>query len=190
MSIDYEKYLQELGEINTEQKSVIKKYLEEQCQKDDALKSVYSPEKIDDCYDFIVNCARKAGKTGTSCIEDSIVFKMARDFYLEILPNQADESVKKVEKKQNEKKSKTVAETAVQAEMIEQENENTEKVRENHSEEKPKIDNLDTFEVFGEEDYVTAETAKKKNIVSENENVTENLSTKYDKDGCGLLFEF
>lgn len=185
--IDYEKYLQELGNINTEQKSVIKKYLEEQCQKDDALKSVYRPEKIDDCYDFIMNCARKTGKNGTSCIEDSIVFKMARDFYLEILPNQTDEPVK-VEKKQSEKqeKTETVAETAVQAEMIEQENKNTEEVeKENHSEEKPKIDNLG-FEVFGEEE--TAETTNQAEMTEkENENVSEN--PKYDEDGNGL-FEF
>lgn len=43
--IDYKKYLSEIGKFDTDQKSVIKKYLEEQCQNDDALKSVYSPEK-------------------------------------------------------------------------------------------------------------------------------------------------
>lgn len=120
--IDYKKYLSEIGKFDTDQKSVIKKYLEEQCQNDTALKSVYSPEKIDDCYDFIKNCAREAGGN-SSCIEDAIVFKMARDFYLEILPKQTDEPTK-VEKNQNEEKTETVAETAVQAEMIEKENEN------------------------------------------------------------------
>lgn len=179
--IDYKKYLSEIGKFDTDQKSVIKKYLEEQCQNDDALKSVYSPEKIDDCYDFIKNCAREAGGN-SSCIEDAIVFKMARDFYLEILPNQTDEPGK-VEKNQNEEKTETVAETAVQAETIEQENENTEE--ENQHSEEPKIDNLG-FEVFGEEE--TTETAVQAEMIEkENENVSENPI--YDEDGNGL-FDF
>lgn len=89
--IDYKKYLSELGKVETNQKKLIKKYLEEQCEKDTALKSLYRPEKIDDCYDFIVECARNLKSGNHAVIEDGIVFKMARDYFIEVLPKVADE---------------------------------------------------------------------------------------------------
>ena len=89
--IDYKKYLAGLGEVNTNQKQIIKKYLEEQCEKDEVLKSLYRPEKLDDCYDFIMNAVRDMPRDGQwACIEGGLVFKIARDFYIEILPTIAD----------------------------------------------------------------------------------------------------
>lgn len=90
-NIDYKKYLSELGKVETNQKEVIKKYLEEQCEKDAALKSLYRPEKLNDCYNFIMECARNLKSGNCACIEDSVVFKMARDFFIEVLPKTADE---------------------------------------------------------------------------------------------------
>lgn len=196
--INYDDYLKQIGKIETDQKAVIKKYLEEQCQKDEALKSLYRPENLDDCYSFIGNCVRKTA-CGNSCVEDAIVYKMARDFYLEILPTLTDESEEAKTEIQSEKSTKDdegQSKTAETAEKLpENENAPTSKSEaENKIEETKadsKIDNLDTFEVFGEDSYVTAETAKKEDItVSENENVTEESTTKYDRDGCGLLFDF
>lgn len=90
--IDYKKYLKQFGEIETDSKNRIKAYLEEQIQKDEALKELYRPEKIDDCYDFIKNAVKATGCGSSATLEDAVVFKMARDYYLDILPKQTDES--------------------------------------------------------------------------------------------------
>ena len=89
--IDYKEYLKSLGKIETDAKRRIQAYLEEQIKEDAALRELYRAEKIDDCYDFIKN-AVKATRCGSSAtVEDAIVFKMARDFYLDILPKKSDE---------------------------------------------------------------------------------------------------
>lgn len=196
--IDYNEYLKQIGKIETDQKAVIKKYLEEQCQKDDALKSLYRPDCIDDCYSFIKNCVQKSA-SGNSCVEDAVVYKMARDFYLEILPTLTDEPKEVKAENQSEKTTKDdegQSKTAETAETI-PENENAptsasdEENKIDETKVDSKIDNLGTFEVFGEDEFVTTETAKKEEItVSENENATKEDSTKYDENGCGLLFNF
>lgn len=89
-NIDYDKYIAGLGDFETEQQKIIKEYLEEQCEKDEALKALYRPEKIKDCYDFIMNVARKRATDNKACIVSDVVFKMARDFYLEVLPTVAE----------------------------------------------------------------------------------------------------
>lgn len=114
--IDYEKYLAGLGEVETNQKLIIKKYLEEQCEKDEALKSLYRPEKLDECYCFIVDVVAKMKRDGRcSCVEESIVYKMARDFYIEILPTIAENppEVSAATKKKESKKEKPKEEPAV-----------------------------------------------------------------------------
>lgn len=89
--IDYKAYLSQFGKIETDAKNRIKEYLEEQTKEDAALRELYRPEKIDDCYNFIKD-AVKATRCGSSAtVEDAIVFKMARDYYLDILPKTADE---------------------------------------------------------------------------------------------------
>ena len=89
--INYKEYLAGLGKVETAQHIVIiKKYLEEECERDEALKSLYRPEKIDDCWNFITEAVKAMPRQGnTACIEDVVVFKMARDFYLEILRDYA-----------------------------------------------------------------------------------------------------
>ena len=81
--IDYKEYLKQFGQIETDAKNRIKAYLEEQIQNDEALKALYRPEKIDDCYDFIKNAVKATGCGSSATMEDAVVFKMARDFYLD-----------------------------------------------------------------------------------------------------------
>lgn len=114
-NIDYDAYLASLGDFETNQKKIIKKYLDEQAEKDEALKTLYRPEKIDDCYEFIKECAKRKASSGSACLEDAVVFKMARDFYLDILPRVAEDApaIKPAEVK---KVQKTVEEVAGQIE--------------------------------------------------------------------------
>ena len=89
--IDYKEYLKQFGKIETDSKNRIKAYLEEQIKEDAALKELYRAEKIDDCYDFIKNAVKATGCGSSASVEDAIVFKMARDYFLDILPKQTDE---------------------------------------------------------------------------------------------------
>lgn len=90
--IDYKAYLAGLGQVETSNVERIKKYLDEQCEQDEALKTLYKPEKIDDCYKFIENAVREMPRKGNcACIDDAVVFKVARDYFLEILPTIAEE---------------------------------------------------------------------------------------------------
>jgi hypothetical protein len=88
---DYKAYLQsiQVGEVDPIKR--IKNYLEELSQRDEALKTLYRPEKINDCYNFIRECVKSIGKGNAYCIEDAVVFKMARDYFIDILPKEADE---------------------------------------------------------------------------------------------------
>lgn len=72
------------------QEEIIKKYLDEQSTKDEALRALYVPAKIKDCFAYIKSEAKKQAKNGCAMIEDSVVFKWARDYYLEELPKKAD----------------------------------------------------------------------------------------------------
>ena len=89
--IDYKEYLKQFGKIETDSKNRIKAYLEEQIKEDAALRELYRAEKIDDCYDFIKNAVKATGCGSSASVEDAIVFKMARDYFLDILPKQTDE---------------------------------------------------------------------------------------------------
>jgi hypothetical protein len=93
--IDYDAYLKQLGDIDTNQKNRLKAYLEEQCKYDDALTACYVPEKMDDCYEFFKECyfkMAKKNKTDAAVIEDAVGYKIARDYFIEILPNLKDET--------------------------------------------------------------------------------------------------
>ena len=89
--IDYKEYLKQFGKIETDSKNRIKAYLEEQIKEDAALKELYRAEKIDDCYNFIKNAVKATGCGSSASVEDAIIFKMARDYFLDILPKQTDE---------------------------------------------------------------------------------------------------
>ena len=115
--IDYKEYLKQFGKIETDSKNRIKAYLEEQIKEDAALKELYRAEKIDDCYDFIKNAVKATGCGSSASVEDAIVFKMARDYFLDILPKESDEVPEvKTEGAETAAEAETEAETELDAE--------------------------------------------------------------------------
>ena len=175
--IDYEAYLKQidLADITTNQEDKIKQYLEEQCKTDDALKAVYNPEKIKDCYNFIFECAKKVAHGNSSVIEDAVVYKMARDYFIEILPNiinviPVQEAVKEVSEQ---------VETDVASDNVKR--------------------SECGFEIYGEDEESeeaeeeTAEEPCDQEEVGEEEKVLQPVASdtlKYDEEGNGLLFDF
>ena len=190
--IDYEAYLKQLGDIDTNQKNRLQAYLEEQCKYDDALKACYDPEKMDDCYEFFKNCFEKAArnsKEGSACIEDAVGYKITRDYFIEILPTLKDETpAEKTEEKPVDiaPAQETVKEMA---EQIEKDAKADDVKRDEYG-----------FEVFGEEndepeeaEEETAEEPCDQDEVGEEEKVLQPVASdtpKYDEEGNGLLFDF
>ena len=141
--IDYDAYLKQLGDIDTNQKNRLKAYLEEQCKHDDALRACYNPEKIDDCYNFFKKCfEKKALSSGddSAYIEDAVGYKIARDYFIEILPTLKDEE--SAEKTEEKPVDITTAQETVK--------EVAEQVEADAAADKEKRDYCG-FEVFGEE---------------------------------------
>ena len=165
--IDYKAYLAQFGKIETDAKNRIKEYLEEQMKEDAALRELYRPEKIDDCYNFIKDAVKATGCGSSATVDDAIVFKMARDFYLDILPKTADEPpTVKTTGAETAAEAETEAETEPEAETeentAEADNEN-EVVRDEYG-----------FEVFGEEpESVTEEKGAETATEAETEAETE-----------------
>ena len=150
--IDYQNYIAQLGQIETDAKGRIKKYLEELCDKDEVIKTLYRPEKIDECYDFIIEAVKNMQRSGIcACVEGAVVFKMARDFYIEILPKTADTppEIKPVTLKQSAA-SEVSKEMDKDIEKAETEPQN-EKLEIAAVEEDNIVRDLYGFEVFGEE---------------------------------------
>ena len=78
----------------------VKKYLDDLSEKDGCLKSLYVPSRIKDCFKYITEQARKKAVNNCAMVEDSVVYKWARDYYIEILPKEATkEEVDVVQKK-------------------------------------------------------------------------------------------
>lgn len=80
--------------------ALVKKYLDKQSEIDTALKNVYDSTKIKDCFKYITELARKQAVNNCAMIEDSQVYKWARDYYIEELTNRenADKVIVKSEK--------------------------------------------------------------------------------------------
>lgn len=176
-NINIKEYLAQLGDFETNQQNRIKKYLEEQCTKDEALKTLYRPEKIADCYNFIKDVVRQKS-SGDAVVEDAIVYKMARDYYLEILPKYAESGpeIKKPKKAASKKEKEPEFEEATVdmnkadiSDVTEDMSKDIEAAEVKPAEEKLEITNIETaednveaaddnvvrdeygFEVFGEE---------------------------------------
>jgi hypothetical protein len=62
-------------------KDSIKKYCEELAKSDVDFATHYNPEKLTACCNYITNQARKLAKGNCACVEDSVVYKWARDFF-------------------------------------------------------------------------------------------------------------
>ena len=74
------------------QEEIVKRYLDEQSTKDEALRALYVPSKIKNCFEYIRAQAKKQAKNGCAMVEDSVVYKWTRDYYLEELPKKADKT--------------------------------------------------------------------------------------------------
>ena len=160
--IDYDAYLKTILDLATSQKDIIKKYLEEQCEKDEALKALYKPSHIDGCYNFILECVRKTATGGCNAVvEDAVVFKMARDYFIEILPK-ITEDAPEVKPAEVEKVQETVKEVTGQIE---------EDAAEEPAEEKLEIQSVE-------------ETPEEPEPEQQSDEVW------YDEEGQGMLFSF
>ena len=167
MAYDYKKYMEQLGNVTADQKEIIKQYLEKQCEQDEALKAVYNPDKIDECYDFITSCAREIATGSEACLEDAVVFKMARDFFLGDVPQ-------KEEKKKPEKEEKTEAMPEDKAEGGTEAEDSEEDVVQVESCAMPEDVARDMSE----------------DAAKEAEEIVIPEQVQYDENGNGMLFEF
>lgn len=166
MAYDYKKYMEQLGNVTADQKEIIKQYLEKQCEQDEALKAVYNPDKIDECYDFITSCARQIATGSKACLEDAVVFKMARDFFLGDVPQKKE---KKKEADKTEAMPKDKAEGGTEAQDSEE-------------------DDVVQVESCAMPEDVARDM--KKDAVQEAEDTVIPDEVKYDENGNGMLFEF
>lgn len=165
MAYDYKKYMEQMGNVTADQKEIIKQYLEKQCEQDEALKAVYNPDKIDDCYDFITSCARQIATGSKACLEDAVVFKMARDFFLGDVPQKEE---KKKEADKTEAMPEDKAEGGTEAEDSEE-------------------DVVQVESCAMPEDVASD---MKKDAAQEAEDTVIPDEVKYDENGNGMLFEF
>lgn len=171
-TIDYKAYLATLGKVETDAKSRIKDYLEKQIQDDDALRNFYRPEKIDDCYDFIHDAVRElSGRVNCTCIDDAVVFKMARDYFLEVLPKVAETApeVKTLDKEeavlsQDEKGGGSVESGEAETELSKAEE--TEEVPAEETENENKPENVTEEQVSATMDNIGPK-AERKDIVTD-----------------------
>lgn len=177
--IDYKAYLSQFGKIETDAKNRIKEYLEEQTKEDAALRELYRPEKIDDCYNFIKDAVKATGCGSSATVEDAIVFKMARDFYLDILPKTADEppevKTEVMHHQADETEGESVSDENDEAETEPEaaETKEEEKAAEADNENEVVRDEYG-FEVFGEEpESVTEEKGAETATEAETEAETE-----------------
>lgn len=177
--IDYKAYLSQFGKIETDAKNRIKEYLEEQTKEDAALRELYRPEKIDDCYNFIKDAVKATGCGSSATVEDAIVFKMARDYYLDILPKTADEppevetEVMHHQADETEGESVSDANDEAETEPEAAETKEEEKAAEADNENEVVRDEYG-FEVFGEEpESVTEEKGAETATEAETEAETE-----------------
>ena len=194
--IDYKEYLKSLGTIETDAKKRIQAYLEEQIKEDAALRELYRAEKIDDCYDFIKNAVRAMPGAGSSAtVEDAIVFKMARDYYLDILPKQTDEpGAVKTEGAETAAEAETEAETEPEAETeetaTEADNENSGTPCEEAEPENEKPAEKEEV-MLHQADEAEGESVESENSEAETEQATEeekpaDNENEAEKDYCGF----
>lgn len=184
--IDYKAYLSQFGKIETDAKNRIKAYLEEQIKEDAALRELYRPEKIDDCYDFVKNVVKATGCGSSAHVEDAVVFKMARDYYLDILPKTADEppevkstGAETAEEAETEAETEPVAETEDTSAQADNENSGTPCEEAEPENEKPAEETEGKESAESENSEAETEPAATENQPADNENEAE-------KEYCGF----
>lgn len=85
---------------------VIQDYLEKQVSEDPGFKNNYIPDRTEKCFEYIRNNASKQKVGNCAVVEDSVVFKWARDYFNDgiALKEFEEESARK--KSENEKRRK------------------------------------------------------------------------------------
>ena len=191
---DYKAYLSQFGKIETDSKNRIKAYLEEQIKTDAALKNLYRPEKIDDCYNFIKD-AVKAGWGSSAAIEDAIIFKMARDYYFDILPKTADEppavkstGAETAEEAETEAETEPEAETEENTAEADNENSGTPCEEAEPENEKPAMDHQ-AEDAEGESVSVENSEAETEPAATENQPADNGNEVARDKYGFEIFGE-
>ena len=161
----------------------VKAYLEEQIKTDTALAAVYIPEKIKQCFTYIVDQARKVANSNSYYADDAEVWKWARDYYLEEVPKEA-ERIAKVEAEldkeaETEEKKK---EPAVDVTPVQE----TVKEASAELEEEAKKDDVKRtalgFEIYGEESE-EPEDAEQPEEPCHQEEVGEKEPVVYEDEG-------
>lgn len=108
----------------TEYEKIVKNYLDRQTGSDEALKAVYVPSKIKDCFKYITEEARKKAVNNCAMVSDEQVYKWARDYYFDVLPKESDkeatEAVQKLDEaeKEADKSSESTAEVLKKADEV------------------------------------------------------------------------
>lgn len=93
-------------------KEILEKYLIEQAEKDSAFAEKFDASKMNSCVSFVVSQARTYLKGHNGAVEDTIVFKWARDFF----NDGKSETAAKDKPKPTEKPVKTWAEAKAELE--------------------------------------------------------------------------
>lgn len=179
MAYDYKKYMEQMGNVTADQKEIIKQYLEKQCEQDEALKAVYNPDKINECYDFITSCARQIATGSKACLEDAVVFKMARDFFLGDVPQ-------KEEKKKEADKTEAMPEDKAEGGTEAQDEEVLETCYDPDND--PDAEDVVQVESCAMPEDVARDM--KKDAAQKAEDTVIPDEVKYDENGNGMLFEF
>lgn len=126
----------------------IKQHLEERCKVDPCMAEKFNPEQLDDCWEFIVSMARDMAKDESAiAIEDDIVYKWARDYFIE---GKAEmEAKRKAEEEARKEEARKKAEEERKARELAKIKEEQEKREKAHYEMEHKNGQTTIFDILG-----------------------------------------
>lgn len=104
----------------------IKAYFEEQIKTDEALKAVYDESKLKQCWEYILKQARKLATSNCAMVEDTVVYKWARDFMYGDIAKTEEESPAEETKETQTESVQEVAEDIPENEAVVKEDFTTE----------------------------------------------------------------
>lgn len=121
----------------------LKKYLEEEAERDPLFRAKFDAEKIGKCAEYVTAEAKKhlSGKSGA--VEDMLVFKWARDFF-------NDGLAEKSEPKHEQDSGAEISETAEREEKTGGAEPNTDKPKKGKKKQEEEADSLQLTFDFGE----------------------------------------
>ena len=78
----------------------LKSYLEKQIKEDTALADVYDEKKLEECAKYVTDQARKLNQGSCAVVEDTVVYKWARDFYYGDTAKSKPADIKEIKKEE------------------------------------------------------------------------------------------